>query len=327
MKLDQFKAVYGTFDKQMLPVSIIEVTEKCILYFLSRNTIKIPANTNFNSIFGDPAADQIKFLQINYRGRKYNITEDHYKEDIIIKITKIRKRLKVVYYAYVDRNTNWREIIEGQLAQIKRYGILDEADLYVHITDVTNYFDDVVTIIKNIWQDVKISVSDENQFEYPAIKLIHELSKKDPDSIYIYFHTKGMSYHGNARDLKEITLLTFTFQNWRKNLEAFHNAKIQKIGLFPARENFESKLQAGLRGAWIWYNFWYAKGSYIAKCEDPELQDKDRWYFEHWLGGTQDESTITNDDCYSLHHRGISYFTCMENLQGLKTLMGKLQEV
>jgi len=326
MKSDQFKAIYGTFDHHMSPLKVIDVTEKCIYNFLSGNKIVIPANTNFNSIFGDPVADQIKFLQLQYRGRKYNIIEDKYKEEITVKITKIKKRIKIVYYAYIDRNSNWQEIVEGQLLQIKGYGILDEAELYVHITDVTNDYDDVITFIKNIWAGVKISASNENQFEYPAIKLIYELANKDPHSIYIYFHTIGMSYDGNARDLKEITLLTFTFKNWRKNIEAFSHPKIQKIGLFPARENFESKLLVGLRGAWIWYNFWYAKGEYIRNCEDPKIQDRDRWYFEHWLGGVQDDSTIARDDCHSLFHKGVSYFTCMENLEGLKILMEKLQE-
>ena len=34
---------------------------------------------------------------------------------------------------------------------------------------------------------------------------------------------------------------------------------------------------------WIWYNFWYARGSYIKYVERP-IKTYRRHYYEDWLG-------------------------------------------
>lgn len=212
--------------------------------------------------------------------------------------------IKIVYYAYINRNSNWRTIVSGQLLQLKAYGLLAEADLYVHITDTTNRFDDVIDTIKSVHKLAVITTSNENHFEYHALTLLYNLAWQYPDCIFIYFHTKGMSYNIPNRSAEEVTLLTRTFDHWQDTIELFDDKRINKIGLFPAKEVNDVKLKQRIYGGWIWFNYWYARGSYLVNCRLPELTT-DRYLYEEWLGGGSNKY---------LRHDGYSLFKNAENV-------------
>lgn len=303
-----FKASYGVFNINMDAIEIIDVTELVLQKFLIGSKIRIPAKQNFNDAFSDPQFGKVKFLQIACNGRKYNIIEDNYDADIEINLNEKSKKIKIVYYVYVSRDSNWRGIISGQLLQLKSYGILDEADLHVHITDTKDDTLPVVELIKALTVDAIITTSKENNFEFPAIKLVYDLAHQNPYSFILYLHSKGMSYNVHSRKNEEITLLKLTFENWRKKLQIFNDKRINKIGLMPAiGDNSDSEKQ-GTRGGWIWFNFWYARASYIINCDEPFITE-DRYYFEHWLG-LQNGKLIITDDCFNLHKvKKQSYFT------------------
>ena len=48
------------------------------------------------------------------------------------------KRIAVVYFAYINKDKNWKRIISSQLADLKRSGILSEADLFIEVSDPNN---------------------------------------------------------------------------------------------------------------------------------------------------------------------------------------------
>ncbi|MBT2559664.1 hypothetical protein J7E50_17210 [Pedobacter sp. ISL-68] len=317
-----FKAIYGVFNINMDAIEVIDVTELVLQKFQIGSKIHIPAKQNFNEVFSDPQFGKVKFLQLDYNGRKYNIIEDNYDADIEINLNEKSKKIKIVYYVYVNRNSNWRGIISGQLLQLKSYGILDEADLHVHITDTKDDTLPVIELIKALVVDAIITTSKENNFEFPAIKLVYDLAHQNPDSYLIYFHSKGMSYNVHSRKTEEITLLKLTFENWRKKLQIFNDKRINKIGLMPAiGDNSDSEKQ-GTRGGWIWFNFWYARASYIINCDEPFITE-DRYYFEHWLG-LQNGTLIITDDCFNLHKvRKQSYFTPSQASLELENLTKK----
>lgn len=315
-----FKASYGTFNLNMNPINTIDVTEIVASRFLNESKITIPAKLNFNDAFGDPEFGKVKFLQIELNGRKHNIIEDDYTLDIPIHSEKKASGLIIVYYVYINRNSNWRGIISGQLLQLKSYGVLDEADLYIHITDTQNSSDDVELFINELVCHVTISRNKENLFEYPAIRQVYELAKQFPDAILIYLHSKAMSYNIYSRRIDEEALLTKTFENWRKSLEIFSDKKINKIGLFPSIGSNNDTEKQGTRGGWIWYNFWYARASYIINCDEPK-PSHDRYFFEHWLGLQNGQLTI-NNDCANLYkHKNKTYFTPEEAVNCLNELI------
>ena len=236
------------------------------------------------------------------------------------------RELNIVYYAYIDRQSAWREIISGQLQQLKSYGLFDDAELYVHVTDGQKRFDEVENFIRNIYPFAIFSCSSENRFEFDALKLVYELARLDPQSIYIYLHTKGMSHHIASRDIDEIALTTGTFQNWRENIEIFKNKNINKIGLFPAIEDYYRNPKSRSVGGWIWFNFWYATGTYLAKCSPPSITSN-RYIFEEWLGGDQNDEAVASNDCYSIFSRSNTYYNATEACTKLEYIRSKIRFV
>jgi hypothetical protein len=217
----------------------------------------------------------------------------------------LEKSIKIVYYVYLDPKSNWQDIISGQLTQLLGYGILNSADLYIHITDCYNLKNDVTEIILHIVPVAILSFNYDNQYEYPAIKLIYDLAKRDPHNNFIYFHTKGMSHGIQARLPKEIILLTKTFENWESNIQLLNKKGINKIGLFPAIW-LEKFAKPGEKGGWVFYNFWYASGNYLSQCELPK-PNANRFYYEGWLGRYKGQEPYITNDCISLNK--IQYVT------------------
>jgi hypothetical protein len=280
------KAIFGTFNIDMLPIETIDVSDK-INNYLKENVILIPENTVFRNVFGDVGGRGKKYLQISANNQVYNILEDEYVEEIKIKLSHAVNNIKIIYYFFTSPNSNWRAILSGQLYQLKSYGILSEADLYIHVTDCNNYGEEIKEIITKIVPSAIVSTSFVNQFEYPAIKLVHDLAMQYPESTFLYFHSKGMTHNLHSRSLQEMLLFTKTFENWRKNIQLLNKENKQKAGLFSSKEG------------WIWYNFWYAKGEYLAKCSEPEISDS-RYYYEAWLGSANLKSALPINDCLNL---------------------------
>jgi len=322
----KFNAIYGTFNKNMVPMEVNNVSSKIAEQFSSDGTILIPANTDFNQVFGNPAFGKRKFLQVNIGERRHNIIEDDYSHDIKINLYDQKKRLKLVYYVYINRISNWKKIVSGQLLQLKSYGLFDEADIYIHITESTSNYQDVINVVQEICPAAIISTSSENLFEYPALKLIYDLAIADPDCICMYVHTKGMSYNIQSRLSDEVALTTGTFENWRKHLESFNDKRISRAGLFPAVDFPRIRKKYGTKGGWFWCNFWYAKGSYIINyCELPKI-DKDRIYFEVWLGGKLDYRPDPTE-CHSTYERKkVTYFSAAEAREGIADLIDIIEE-
>ncbi|MDB5126540.1 hypothetical protein [Mucilaginibacter sp.] len=280
-------AIYGTFTNDALPLVTIDVTDKLTGY-INGNQLTLPQEINFDDAFGYIELGKQKYLQVSADGQLFNIAADSYVTDVVIDLTDAGKRIVIVYYLYTSPGSNWRAIVTGQLYQLKSYGILSEANLYIHITDCHGFADEVKTLINEITPDAIVSTSFKNEFEYPALKLVHDLAVKHPDNNFIYFHTKGMSHNYHSRSLEEITLFTKTFENWRKNLQILNQPRVNKVGLFPAKEG------------WIWYNFWYAKGSYLAQFKAPVLT-KDRYYYESWLGRSAPDYPADTSTSYNLY--------------------------
>ncbi|MDN3581763.1 hypothetical protein [Mucilaginibacter flavus] len=306
-------AIYGTFNIEMLPANTINVTDK-IKSYIKGNILEIPKQTNWGQLLGSGDQKQRSYLQITANGRVYSILDDDYTENIKIDFSAKVNTVKIVYYIYISPNSNWRAIISGQLFQLKSIGILAEADLYVHVTDSYNYTKEVNTLIKSIVPDAIITTSVKNQYEYPGIKLLHDLATQHPDNKFLYFHSKGMTHNIHSRSLEEIMLFTKTFENWRRNLQFLNKPGIEKVGLFPSAEG------------WIWYNFWYANGKYLSDLPVPEISDF-RYYYESWLAGADENHAEPATDCHNLFEiKNVTqnYFTPVEADVYKQNVMEKL---
>ena len=63
-------------------------------------------------------------------------------------------------------------------------------------------------------------------------------------------------------------------------------------------------------GNWIWFNFWWARGTYLNTCEDPIITC-DRYYYESWLGSGNNSIGQT----YNFKEGNFNSYTAEEALE------------
>ena len=210
------------------------------------------------------------------------------------------KPIYILYYAFLYNGQKWKNIIAGQIRDIYYSGILKMSKLHAVLLGTPCEIQEAKLLIQTIINDtIDITEVYENTYEFPAFIKIRELALINPNKIFIYLHSKGMINHnpGQHRTMIEMLLTRSTLLNWDNTLFIFkHFPEIQKAGSFPAQEG------------WIWYNFWWARGSYLISCNPIEIPinmvENDRFICESWLGRS---GTNTWTDIYSLVSKNISY--------------------
>ncbi len=214
----------------------------------------------------------------------------------------------IIYFIWINKNRNWKVIIEGQLNDIKMSKILEKSYLNIVIScEDHDCVNEAVIIINNLLIDYKnkysMNIYLENNFEYYGIKKLYECAKNDPNKIYIYFHTKGMfNWYNNKPDERsedEVNLTNYIIYWWRDILSVLKsNDHINRIGLVPSNEG------------WIWFNFFYARGNYLNTCSFP-IKNSNRYYYESWLGTGNQNIGIT----YGLYSGNYNKYTGHEAIE------------
>ena len=199
--------------------------------------------------------------------------------------------LFVVYYINCIVNNNYLDWLKNQIKYITDLN----AKIYIHATiseDLDNTFKQIVIqLFPN--ENIIIQCNYTNEYEYPGILKVWQIGQEhcNKNDIILYFHSKGVThnpnYTFNINDCCNIILKDF---NKIKNIFTTYD-KIDKIGY-----------SCGGNG-WIWYNFWYARGSYIKMVEKP-IKTTRRHYYEDWLG----RHVETNNDIICDIERPFSYY-------------------
>jgi hypothetical protein len=198
---------------------------------------------------------------------------EHYVNDNIdIKVdlnSNIKYNFYIVYYINCLVNSNYMDWLHNQIKMVNNYN----AKIYIIATIKKINEKKFKKKVLSIYPNVKIKCTYKNEYEYPGIFKVWKLGKKHNkrNDIILYFHSKGVTrnkeYKYNKNDNYNIIL---------KNIDLIKEIytifpKIDKIGY-----------SSGGMG-WIWYNFWFARGSYIYNLEKP-IKTKRRYYYEDWLG-------------------------------------------
>lgn len=188
------------------------------------------------------------------------------------------KQINIIYFVWINPKKNYTEIIKGQLNDILNCNILDKAKLYVELCcEHLSLIDYVKSIFFETLIDIdfKINVYTENYYEYYGVKKMYDLAIKEPMKYFLYFHSKGMFNYNNIneRHIYEKTLTKGTLYQYEKVIDLFEkNNNITKIGLFPSDHHNKN---------FIWFNFFWARGTYLNTCENPIISDN-RYYYELW---------------------------------------------
>ena len=188
-------------------------------------------------------------------------------------------QIKIVYFAYLVPDV-WESIVSEQLDSLYNLkSLYESAEIYMSVNDTSESHTELEKLrimILNKYSKVKlINISSTNQYEYPGIKSVYELSSDNDDEYILYFHSKGMlSNESVTRQMQ----FKYTIENYENILEEMNkNKEIDTASLIPSVHGFG------------YYNFFWARSSYINKyCSKPENSESykkhGRFTWEMWLG-------------------------------------------
>lgn len=197
--------------------------------------------------------------------------------------TSLNYNIISVYFINCLCNKNYLSWFRNQINIIKDFS----NKIYI-VCVATN---DIINIINNVILcnysqiNIEIEFHDLNEYEYRGILKVWEISKIYTLStdIILYLHSKGMTRVNSFDDCKNDYYYKI-FEDINKIKEIFNIFyKINKIGYFCSNSGF------------IWYNFWFVRGSYIKNVIKP-IKTNRRHYYESWLCLTE---TKRKNDCYN----------------------------
>ena len=195
----------------------------------------------------------------------------------------------VVYFINCIVNNNYFDWLEQQLIYVNNL----EATIYIIATiseSEENYFRKHVNeLFPN--EKIIIQCTYTNEYEYQGILKVWEIGQEHykQNDIILYFHSKGVTH-----SLKYI-------KNDNYNIILKDYNKIKNIF---TKYNYIDKIGYSSGGlGWIWYNFWYVRGSYIKYVEKP-IKTNRRHYYEDWLSRKVKNET----DIFCDSERPFSYY-------------------
>lgn len=224
--------------------------------------------------------------------------------------------INIIYNAWINKNRNWKIIIESQLKDIILTNILEKSKLYIIliadsdelINESKLFIEELLNIPSIIYN---IDTYTENHYEYYGIKKLYDLSNSEPDKLYLYIHTKGMfNYYDkpDERNYHEQILTRTTINPWLNVVEIFNRIPtIKLMGMFPSIQK------------WIWFNFFWVRGSYIINnCEEPIISEN-RYYYESWLNKkhnqhNEDTEDDENNQIYNMYQGNFTRYSAQEAL-------------
>lgn len=189
--------------------------------------------------------------------------------------------VRIVYYVNSYMNDNYWLLVRSQLLDLKKNGILSEDNVTLFIVFAGDnkqhrFIEKKVSKLFNRKNKVHLECTTDNSNEFPGIDKVWSLSQENSEGLILYFHSKGishlkLSWLKRSRLRKEKVIFSKVIGEWKKNFLWFdHIITANKLGI-----------QSGGRG-WIWYNFWWARSSYIKNLEKPYKLNR-RHYYEDWL--------------------------------------------
>ena len=198
--------------------------------------------------------------------------------------------IHVVYFIDCTLNENYLEWLINQIKIISNYN----ATIYIVSTVHKDQEESIKKSIDLHFQtlDITLEFYYKNEFEYRGILKVWLLGQKynKKNDIILYFHSKGITHHKHYEAVKNdhYNIILNDINKIKEIFDVFQS--IDKIGY-----------SVGGNG-WVWYNFWFARGSYINSVEKPIVTNR-RYYYEDWLGRKLTNSVYKNTkrNCYGFH--------------------------
>jgi len=194
-------------------------------------------------------------------------------------------KLYVVYFINCKVNDQYGSWMEEQLRYVPQDAFLKIVAVSSECKEETTLYDHYRTLLGNRNSNFTTvlechdEADDKPTFEYYGIHAMWEIGQMNPhqNSIVFYFHSKGMTHWKNYQEYKQVDpfhpfLTEMTLGQVDRVIDAFD--------VFPEVNKAGA---SGYKSGWVWYNFMFARGSYLKNVEVPILTER-RHYYEDWLG-------------------------------------------
>jgi len=183
--------------------------------------------------------------------------------------------LYIVYYVNCMINPNYFTWIENQLQFVVPHG----GKIYLMCT-IQEYNElELKNKVNSCFPnaDITIVCNSTNEYEYPGINKVWELSQEHNKStdIIMYFHSKGITHYNTYTESIQLLRGNHNCEEIIKDIRRIYEI----YSIFPSIDKITTT-SGGL--GWGWYNYWVARGSYLSKVEKPILTSR-RHYYEDWL--------------------------------------------
>eukprot|EP01105_Mastigella_eilhardi_P016279 TRINITY_DN3711_c0_g3_i2.p2 TRINITY_DN3711_c0_g3~~TRINITY_DN3711_c0_g3_i2.p2 ORF type:complete len:303 (-),score=94.47 TRINITY_DN3711_c0_g3_i2:34-942(-) len=208
-------------------------------------------------------------------------------------------RISVVYFTAL-RPAKWQGLVTLQLRALVDCGLAAAADsvsvLFSSVTEDAEgerLLREAAALASALLAGSRFTVRTQlgNHYELPGVRRAWELAVIDSGGgggdprrhLVLYHHGKGMFSAARlsdpARSPRVRLLTSAVVLPWRDVVRRFENdSAVNKAGFLAAPDGC------------VWFNFWWARASYLRLLAPPEQHDEDRWYFEHWLGALVNRS-------------------------------------
>lgn len=192
---------------------------------------------------------------------------------------KDKSNIAIFYHVYPVNN--WVEVFEEQICKLQRSGLYDEAD-YIHV-GVNS--ENIIPYKFNKINRIKYNVNFTSEID--TLTDLYNFAKVNPNYKILYFHTKGVSFHGSEYGQN--------VQSWRRYMEHFNilrwrdcvNLLREYDCVGTEWEDMAYIANSIIQAPHYAGNFWWANSSYISKLDLEYLSENTDWVrynCEFWLG-------------------------------------------
>lgn len=192
--------------------------------------------------------------------------------------------IQIVYH--IGALGAWEAILREQLELLKTTGLADRSEhIYVQVSGMGTAAgrDKIEKLFRrySYFYKVRFEYYPSLQvFEFPSIQKVQEIARNNPACNIMYFHTKGASYPLRISDPRILE----NYKQWRKVMEYFNIQRWQDcVAALNTADTcgIEYGTQYTDKPNIFGGNFWWAKASYINRCQ---LNTDSRFDCEFFIG-------------------------------------------
>lgn len=331
-KNDYFYANYGTDQSR------VDVTNQVIKNFYYNGVLTIYPECNFQDYFTNienciTDTSSTRKLTIKSGKKRYILNEGHNKFLNIILDPKIMSNnfpicqtnpyIIIVFTIHIDKDNvyDWKTIVFNNIIRFINSGIMKLSKLYVYIVSedfyCLNYLSDKIFDMKELSDNIFIDLlylRFEHIVDSTGFRLLAELVKIHPESLFVYNYLKvGDDYSPDWNGM----IFQEVISPWEKIIRIFNeNININQVGLGASSSGF------------FWHNSWWVRGSYLIKCQEPNVEIDYNDCYQNWItfGSNSSKNHMGYLECYSLISDRVDHFKENELNEKIKSIIIEEQD-